>query len=38
LMTHFKTVKRISEATFEDLEIVVGASRAQKIINFYNPK
>jgi excinuclease ABC subunit C len=38
LMKHFKTVKRISEATFEDLGTIVGASRAQKIINFYNPK
>lgn len=38
LMKHFKTVKRVSEATFEDLETIVGASRAQKIINFYNPK
>lgn len=38
LMKHFKTVKRISEASFEDLETIVGASRAQKIINFYNPK
>ena len=38
LMTHFKTVKRISEATFEELETIVGTSRAQKIINFYNPK
>ncbi len=38
LMKHFKTVKRVSEAAFEELETVVGASRAQKIINFYNPK
>ena len=38
LMKHFKTVKRISNATFEELETIVGASRAQKIINFYNPK
>lgn len=38
LMTHFKTVKRISEATFEELEAIVGASRAQKIINFYTSK
>ncbi|MCB0444743.1 MAG: excinuclease ABC subunit UvrC, partial [Gelidibacter sp.] len=38
LMTHFKTTKRISKATLEELEAVVGASRAKKIVNFYNPK
>ncbi|MEZ4855181.1 MAG: excinuclease ABC subunit UvrC [Gelidibacter sp.] len=38
LMTHFKTTKRISKATLEELETVVGASRAKKIVNFYNPK
>lgn len=38
LMTHFKTIKRISKATLEELEVVVGASRAKKIVNFYNPK
>ncbi|WP_027125635.1 excinuclease ABC subunit UvrC [Gelidibacter mesophilus] len=35
LMTHFKTVNRISKASKEDLESVIGASRAQKIIDFY---
>lgn len=38
LMKHFKSVKRISEAKKEDLEKVVGSSRAQKIINYYNKK
>ncbi|MBA6152143.1 excinuclease ABC subunit UvrC [Gelidibacter maritimus] len=36
LMTHFKTVKRISKASFEELEPVIGASRAKKILDFYN--
>lgn len=35
LMTQFKTVKRISKANFEELQAVVGASRANKIIDFY---
>ena len=35
LMTKFKTVKRISSANFEELESVIGASRANKILDFY---
>ncbi|WMI69258.1 excinuclease ABC subunit UvrC [Mangrovimonas sp. YM274] len=35
LMTHFKSVKRISQASLEDLTTVVGPSRAQKIKAFY---
>ncbi len=35
LMTKFKTVKRISKANFEELESVIGASRANKILDFY---
>ena len=35
LLKHFKSVKRISTTNFEDLKNVVGASRAQKIINHY---
>ncbi|OUR98232.1 excinuclease ABC subunit C [Flavobacteriales bacterium 33_180_T64] len=38
LMKQFKSVKRISEAKKEDLEKVVGLSRAQKIIEYYNNK
>ena len=38
LMKVFKSVKRISEAKKEDLEKVVGMSRAQKIIDYYNKK
>lgn len=35
LMTKFKTVKRISTSSFEELESVIGASRANKILDFY---
>ncbi len=38
LLKHFKSVKRISNAKFEDLESVIGASRALKIINHYQKK
>jgi excinuclease ABC subunit C len=38
LMQQFKSVKRITEAKKEDLEKVVGLSRAQKIIAYYNKK
>ncbi|WP_298900781.1 excinuclease ABC subunit UvrC [uncultured Psychroserpens sp.] len=38
LMKKFKSVKRISEAKKEDLEKVVGVSRAQKIIDYYSKK
>lgn len=36
LMTHFKTVKRISTASLEELEPVIGASRAKKILDYYS--
>ena len=35
LMKQFKTVKRISNASLEELEPVIGASRAKKILDFY---
>ncbi len=38
LMKKFKSVKRISEATLEELESVVGASRAKKIMEYYKNK
>ncbi|MGM5469319.1 excinuclease ABC subunit UvrC [Flavobacteriaceae bacterium LMO-SS05] len=38
LMKQFKSVKRISEAKFEDLKAVVGASKANKIIEYYKTK
>lgn len=38
LMKKFKSVKRISEANQEDLEKVVGISRAQKIKDYYQKR
>ncbi|TVZ58086.1 excinuclease ABC subunit C [Flavobacteriaceae bacterium MAR_2010_105] len=38
LMKKFKSVKRISKATFDDLEAVVGTARAKKIIEYYQNK
>ena len=38
LMKAFKSVKRISEAKKEDLENVVGLSKAQKIVDYYHKK
>ncbi len=35
LLKHFKSAKRISQAKFEDLEKIIGASRATKIVNHY---
>lgn len=35
LLKHFKSTKRISELGFEELEKVVGASRAKKIITYF---
>lgn len=35
LLKHFKSTKRISEAGFDELENVVGASRAKKIIEYF---
>lgn len=36
LLKHFKSVKRISEATKQELEDAVGLSRASKVYNYYN--
>ncbi|KQC32105.1 excinuclease ABC subunit C [Nonlabens sp. YIK11] len=36
LLRHFRSVKRVKEATKQELESVVGTSRAQKIIDFYS--
>ena len=35
LLTHFKSTKRIEKASFEDLEKVIGASRAKKIVTYF---
>ena len=36
LMKQFKTVKRIANAKLDELEAVVGVSRANKVYNFYH--
>ncbi len=38
LLKHFKSAKRISYAKLDELEAVVGVSRAEKIYNYYNKK
>ena len=35
LLKHFKSAKRISESSFEDLEKLVGKSRATKVYDYY---
>ena len=36
LLKHFKSAKRISYAKVDELEQVIGVSKAQKIYNYYN--
>jgi len=36
LLKHFKSAKRISYAKVDELEKVIGVSKAQKIYNYYN--
>ena len=36
LLKHFKSVKRIAHAKLDELEAVVGVSRAEKIYNYYH--
>jgi excinuclease ABC subunit C len=38
LLKHFKSAKRVSYAKLDELEDVVGVSRAKKIYNYYNKK
>ena len=38
LLIHFKSVKRIKEATAEELEAVIGKSRAEKVITHFRGK
>lgn len=35
LLKHFKSAKRVSEASYEDLETIVGKSKAKHIIDYY---
>ena len=36
LLKHFKSVKRVAHAKLDELEAVVGVSRAEKIYNYYH--
>ena len=38
LLRHFKSAKRVSEAPFEELEKVIGNSRAKKVQAYYSAK
>ncbi|MCL4115051.1 UNVERIFIED_CONTAM: hypothetical protein GTU68_021422 [Idotea baltica] len=38
LLKHFKSVKRVAHAKLDELEAVVGISRAEKIYNYYHSK
>ncbi|PKQ45834.1 excinuclease ABC subunit UvrC [Confluentibacter flavum] len=38
LLKHFKSAKRISNAKLDELETVVGISRAEKVYNYYHNK
>ena len=38
LLKHFKSAKRVSYAKLDELEDVIGVSRAQKIYDYYNQK
>ncbi|WP_418602327.1 excinuclease ABC subunit UvrC [Hwangdonia sp.] len=38
LLRHFKSAKRVSNAKLDELEAVVGVSRAEKIYNYYHGK
>ena len=38
LLSHFRSSKRVSKASFEELAKVVGSSRAKKIVEHFNNK
>ena len=38
LLKHFKSAKRVANAKLDELEVVVGVSRAEKIYNYYHNK
>ena len=37
LLKHFKSLKRLKEATFDELVETVGAAKAQKLASYFNP-
>ncbi len=38
LLKHFKSAKRVAHAKLDELEVVVGVSRAEKVYNYYHEK
>lgn len=38
LLKHFKSAKRVSNAKLDELEAVIGVSRAKKVYNYYHTK
>ncbi len=38
LLRHFRSVKRVSLASFEELESIIGKAKAEKIITYYKQK
>lgn len=38
LLRKFKSAKRVKSATFEELKVAIGQSRAKKVYGFFNPK
>ena len=38
LLKHFKSAKRVANAKLDELEAVVGVSRAEKVYNYYHEK
>jgi len=38
LLKHFKSAKRVSEASLADIEKIIGSNRATKIFNYYQKK
>ena len=38
LLRKFKSAKRVKKATFEELKLEIGNSRAQKVFDYYHPK
>jgi len=38
LLKHFKSAKRVANAKLDELEAIVGVSRAEKVYNYYHEK
>ena len=38
LLRHFKSAKRVANSKLDELEAVVGVSRAEKVYNYYHKK